>query len=71
MGALGLAEGDFMKPSKYLVQTLGLFGPQNYFGNDLKKLIKKARIEYRERDEFMILAVRDGGIVRIKKNGRT
>jgi len=58
-----------MKPTKYVVQTLGLFGPETLFGDSLTKLIKKARIKDSPPSEYLILAVRNGGIIEIGKNG--
>lgn len=57
------------KPAKYMAQRQGLFGLEIAYGDTLKGVLKKARISKGD-TEFGVFTVRDGGIVRIARNGR-
>lgn len=58
-----------MKPAKYMAQSQGLFGLTIGYAGTIEKALKKARISKTDKD-FGLFAVRDGGIVRIQRNGR-
>ena len=60
-----------MKPARYVVQRMGFYGPECVYGDNLTKVLKKARIHAEDNmNNFLILTIKDGGIVRIRRNGR-
>jgi hypothetical protein len=60
-----------MKPAKYLVLTMGLFGVTHTANDSLKKALKKARVStHDDNRDFAIYTARDGKIVRINRAGR-
>lgn len=58
-----------MKPAKYMAQSQGLFGLTIGYADTIEKALKKARISKTSKD-FGLFTVKDGGIVRILRNGR-
>lgn len=61
-----------MKPARYMAQRMGLFGLDIAYDDNLKKALKKARIRPEDTpDEFGLYTVRNGGIVRITRNGKS
>jgi hypothetical protein len=59
-----------MKNGKYLVERLGLFGPEHTFANTIAAGLKKARVSPKDDNrEFRIWTARNGKIVRISRNG--
>jgi hypothetical protein len=57
-----------MKPAKYMAQKQGLFGLYIGYADTIEKAMKKARISKLDND-FGLFTVKDGGIVRIRRNG--
>jgi len=54
-----------------MAQSMGLFGLNIAYGDNLRAVIKAARIQKWDKpSEFGIYTARDGGIVRIGRNGR-
>ena len=59
-----------MKSGKYLVERVGLFGPEHTYANTIAAGLKKARVRPNDDNrEFRIWTARDGKIVRIRRNG--
>lgn len=61
-----------IKPSRYMAQSQGLFGLNIGYADTIEKALKKAGISKSDKDgEFGLFTVKDGGIIRIKKNGQS
>lgn len=57
--------------NKYMVQVNVGYGTKMYFGPELKKILKKARVTTTtDKGYYAVFTVKNEGIVRIGLNGR-